>query len=297
MRRRDFLKYSVAAGSGALILGRPFELLGSQPDAVVVTGGEPINLINTALQNYGGIQRFISKGDIVVIKPNMGWDRAPEFAANSNPALISELTRLCFEAGAAKVKIFDRTCNNPQRCYQNSQIEASAKKLGAEVEQIRDFKFKKISLPSGTILKEWPIYQDYLEADKIINVPIAKHHSLSTITLGLKNLMGVMGGSRGEIHNSFRQKLIDIDTHILPTLTVVDAYRILLRNGPNGGNLNDVKLAKTLIVSSCAVSADVLGLELFQQEIKNVGYIQEAIDRGLNKFDIAKLNVQRINLS
>jgi len=297
MLRREFIKYSIAAGGGALILGQPYNLFGAQPDAVVVTAGEPVDLLHTALQNYGGIKRFISKGDVVIIKPNMGWDRAPEFAATTNPALIAELTRLCYEAGAAKVKIFDRTCNNPQRCYQNSQIEASAKKLGAEVEQMRDFKFKKMALPSSKILSEWPIYQDYLEADKVINVPIAKHHSLCNVTLGLKNLMGVMGGNRGEIHNSFRQKLIDITTHLLPTLTIIDAYRILTRNGPSGGNLNDVKLAKTLILSSCPVSAEVLGLELFQQDIKNVGYIQEAIERGLNKFDVTKLNVQRINLS
>jgi uncharacterized protein (DUF362 family) len=297
MRRREFLKYSITAGSGVLLLGKPLPLLGSEPDAVIVTGGEPVNLLMTALQNYGGIQRFIAKGDVVVLKPNIGWDRAPEFAADTNPTLVAELTKVCLEAGAAKVKIFDRSCNNPQRCYQNSQIETAAKKMGAEVEQVRDFKFKKIALPEGKILKEWLIYKDYLEADKIINVPIAKHHSLPQASLGLKNLMGVMGGNRGEIHNSFRQKLIDIDAQILPTLTIIDAYRILLRNGPSGGNLNDVKLAKTLIISSCAITADVLALELFQLQVKNVGHIQEAIERGLNKFDINKLNVKRINLS
>jgi len=297
MRRRQFIKYSITAGSGALLFGKTLPVLGSQPDAVIVTGGEPVALLLTALQNYGGIHRFITKGDVVVIKPNMGWDRAPEFAANTNPVLVAELTKICLEAGAAKVKIFDRTCNNPQRCYQSSQIETATKKMGAEVEQIRDFKFKKISLPDGKILKEWPVYQDYLEADKIINVPIAKHHSLPQVSLGLKNLMGVLGGNRGEIHNSFRQKLIDISAHILPTLTIIDAYRILLRNGPSGGNLNDVKLAKTLIISSCAVSADVLGLELFQLDVKNVSYIQEAIERGLNKTEISKLDVKRINLS
>jgi uncharacterized protein (DUF362 family) len=297
MRRRDFLKYSLTAGSGALLLGKPLPVLGSQPDAIIVSGGEPVDLLVTALQNYGGLQRFISKGDVVVIKPNIGWDRAPEFAASTNPVLVAELTKVCFEAGAAKVKIFDRTCNNPQRCYQNSQIETAAKKMGAEVEQIRDFKFKKIPLPDGKILKEWLVYKDYLEADKIINVPIAKHHSLSQVTLGLKNLMGVLGGNRGEIHTSFSQKLIDIDTHILPTLTIIDAYRILLRNGPSGGNLTDVKLAKTLIISSCVISADVVGLELFQLDVKRVGHIQEAIERGINKFEISKLNVKRINLS
>lgn len=297
MKRRDFLKVSITGGTGLFILSQPIKTWGAQPDAVIVKGGEPAELLNTALQHYGSIQRFISRGDVVVIKPNIGWDRAPEFAANTNPTLISELTKICLDAGAAKVKIFDRTCNTPQRCYQNSQIEAMAKKSGAEVEHIRDFKFKKIALPSGKLLKEWLVYQDYLEADKIINVPIAKHHSLSQVTLGLKNLMGIMGGNRGEIHNSFRQKLIDIDAHILPTLTIIDAYRILRRNGPSGGNLNDVQLTKTIIISSCIVTADVLGLELFNLDLNKVGYIQEAVERGLNQYDIAKLNVKRIDLS
>jgi uncharacterized protein (DUF362 family) len=193
MDRRDFLKYSTIAGAGSVLLGNPLKLFAENPNAVLVTGGEPVDLITAAMDSFGGISTFVSKGDVVVVKPNIGWDRAPEYAANTNPELVSEIVKMCMDAGVAKVKVFDRTCNNPQRCYRNSQIEELSKKYGADVKQIRDFKFKKISLPEGEILKEWPIYQDYLEADKVINVPVAKHHSMAKITLGLKNLMGVMG--------------------------------------------------------------------------------------------------------
>jgi len=300
MHRRTFLKTSMTIGSSTFILGnfqKLFSLQNSEPDAIWVSGAEPVDLINKAYEHFGGIQKLISKGDIVVIKPNIGWDRAPKYAANTNPTLVAEVVKKCFEAGAKKVKVFDRTINNPQRCYKNSQIEAIAKKYGADVEHVRDFKFTDISLPKGEILKKWPIYKDYLEADKIINIPIAKHHSLCGITAGLKNLMGVMGGNRGAIHNQFTKKLIDIDTQILPSLTIIDGYRVLTRNGPSGGNVNDVKYARSLIISTCTVTADILALELFGLKLKQAPYIQEALDRSLNKYDPNKLNVERIDLS
>ncbi len=296
MDRREFLKYTMTLGAASTILQNPLQLFAATPEAVLVSGGEPAELLKTALNAYGGIQHFVSRGDVVVIKPNIGWDRSPEHAANTNPTLVSELVKLCLEAGAKKVKLFDRTCNNPRRCYQNSEIQSAAEKAGADVEQIRDFKFKNVRLPDGDLIKEWPIYEDYLEADKVINVPIAKHHSMARVTLGLKNLMGVMGDNRGEIHYRFSQKINDIASAILPSLTIIDGYRVLLRNGPSGGNLNDVKVAKTLIMSPCTVSADVLGLELFDLRLKEVSYIQEAVDRGMNRYNIETLNVKRIQL-
>ncbi|MEJ2635104.1 MAG: DUF362 domain-containing protein [Calditrichia bacterium] len=300
MQRRDFLKFSIAAGTGSFLLGNPLNLFSAgaaTPDAVWVSGGEPAQLLNAAFEQFGGLGTFISKGDVVVVKPNMGWDRAPQFAANTNPELISSLVKACFDAGASKVKIFDNTCNNPQRCYRNSQIEAAGKEAGADVQQVRPYKFKEISLPNGEVVKKWPIYQDYMEADKVINVPIAKHHSLAIVTGGLKNLMGAMGGNRGEIHNHFEKKLIDIGSHILPTLTIIDAYRILLNNGPVGGNLNDVKLAKTLIMSPCTVTADYLSLSLFDRKLEEISYLKEAYRRKLNKYDPQNLNLEKVTLS
>ena len=297
MYRRDFMKASLLWGTGYLIGGKPLSLFAAQPEAVWVTGGEPLALLEAAMGAFGGIKNFISKGDQVVIKPNIGWDRKPEQAANTNPQLVAEVVKMCYDAGAAKVRLFDRTCNNPQRCYKNSQIETLAKNSGAEVEQIRDFKFKGYSLPEGKILKEWPIYKDYLDADKVINIPIAKHHSMSRVSLGLKNLMGIMGGNRGLLHNNFTQKINDICAQILPTLTIIDAYRILLRNGPSGGNINDVRVEKTLIMSPCTVTTDFLALNLFDLTVTEVPHVKEAIQRGLNKFDLNKLDIKKIDLS
>jgi len=172
------------------------------------------------------LQRFINKDDVVVIKPNIGWDRAPEYAANTNPDLVKAIVKECYNIGAKTVKIFDRTCNNKQRCYKNSKIQSKAEDAGADVSHMRKNKYVDVSIKDGKELSNWEIYKDYVEADKVINVPIAKHHSLSKVSLGLKNLMGVMGGNRGSIHSGFNEKLIDIDKEILPTLTIIDAYRI-----------------------------------------------------------------------
>ena len=298
MKRRTFIKTSTIGTIGAGLI--PISMLGQEqdtlPDAVRVDNGEPAQLFNQAILGLGGMKQFISQGDIVVIKPNIGWARAPEYAANTNPDLVAEVVKSCYNAGAKEVKVFDRTCNNPRRCYISSEIEEKAEKAGAEVSQIRQNRFSSIKLKQGKVLKEWEIYKDYLEADKVINIPIAKHHSLSHVTLGIKNLMGVMGGNRGSIHTGFDEKIADISSEILPTLTIIDAYRILTRNGPTGGNLADVKLQRSLIASSCMVTADYLGMELFSLQLYQVGHIREMVDRGINKYDLTKLNLKQIDL-
>jgi len=302
MKRRRFLRHTGAGLLGLSLGAVPgvgiVRAVGANtPDAVWVENGEPARLLESAIEAYGGMGHFISDGDVVVIKPNIAWDRAPEFASTTNPELIKALVKVCREAGAKKVKVFDRTCNNPRRCYRSSRIEEVAKSAGADVDQVRDYLFTDISLVNGEELTEWPIYRDYLEADKVINVPIAKVHSMSTVTVGLKNLMGVMGGNRGSIHNRFTAKLIDIDQEILPTLTIVDAYRVLMHNGPVGGDLADVKTARTLIMSDCTVTADALSLRLFDYKVDQVGHIKEAYRRGLNKYTLDGVNLKTVSLS
>lgn len=300
MKRIDFIK-TTAGGLVGLspLLSRTLAqgtAAGQTPDVVWIENGEPAQLAHGAVGAFGGMGAFISNGDVVVVKPNIGWDRSPEFAADTNPDLVAEVVRLCLDAGARRVNVFDHTINSPLRCYQNSQIEAKADEAGARVSQVRDHRFTTVSLQQGTVLREWPIYRDYLEADKVINMAIAKQHSLCQLTLGMKNLMGVMGGARGELHNGFDAKLVDITSEILPTLTIIDAYRILTRNGPSGGSLADVQTPRTLIMSPCTVTADYVATSLFDVEPSQIGYLSEALERGLNRYDVANLNIQRIVL-
>ncbi len=300
MKRLEFIKTTTGGLVGlSPLLSRTLVqgiAAGQTPDVVWVENGEPAQLMRSAVEAFGGMGTFVSKGDIVVVKPNIGWDRSPEFAANANPDLVAEVVRLCLDAGARRVNVFDHTINNSLRCYQNSQIEAKADEAGARVSQVRDHLFTNVSLQQGTVLREWPIYRDYLEADKVINVAIAKQHSLCQLTLGMKNLMGAMGGNRGEIHNGFDAKLVDITSEILPTLTIIDAYRILTRNGPSGGSLADVQAPRTLIMSPCTITADYVATSLFDVEPGQIGYLNEALERGLNRYDVANLNIRRIAL-
>lgn len=310
MKRRDLLKWlgtslmAFSAGSVARVFAQsmttaasPAAVLGSAPDVVWVENGEPAALLQAALREIGGFERFITKGDKVLVKPNIGWDRTPEQAATTNPDLVGEIVKECLKAGASSVRVFDRTCNNPQRCYGSSGIQEKAEAAGAEVVHLDDSHFRDVALKNGKTVTSWPIYIDYLDASKVINVPIAKHHGLARVTLGLKNLMGVMGGKRGELHTPFEEKLVDVCSAILPTLTIIDAYRMLLNHGPQGGKPEDVKLARALIMSPCTVAADHAALQLFGLKPADVPYLKAAADRGLAKIDLTKMNLKKVSLS
>lgn len=310
MKRRDMIRWMgtaagvLATGPASRVLGagpeaspRPDAPKASFPDVVWVENGEPAALLAAAMGAIGGLGRFVSRGDVVVIKPNMAWDRAPELGATTNPELVAELVKLCFEAGAKTVRIFDRTCNAPLRCYDACGIPALVEKLGAQVRQIDDARFVRVALKQGERLKEWSFYRDYLDADRVINVPIAKHHSIATATLGIKNLMGVMGGDRGELHDDMATRLVDVTSAILPTLTIVDAYRVLLRNGPQGGDPGDVKLARTLVVSPCTVAADHVAVPVLGLTPGDVGHLGEAARRGLARVPLDRMVVRKIKLT
>jgi uncharacterized protein (DUF362 family) len=176
---------------------------------------------------------------VVVLKPNIAWDRTPEQAANTNPDVVAEVVRQCWQAGAKRVIVTDVSCNEPRRCFQRSGIQAAARAEGAEVILPDPELFREVDL-GGVVLKSWPVFTPFLEADKIFNLPIAKHHVLTGATLGMKNWYGILGGERNRLHQQIHQSLVDLANFMLPTVTLIDCYRILLRNGPTGGNLEDV---------------------------------------------------------
>ncbi|MDZ7263194.1 MAG: DUF362 domain-containing protein [candidate division KSB1 bacterium] len=301
MERREFLKIAGLAGLaltgvGKLDLAAATAQQPSPVDLAVIQNGDPAAMVRKSLEVLGGISRFVKKGQVVVVKPNIGWDRVPEQAATTNPDVVAEIVRLCLKAGAAKVKVFDKTCNQARRCYQRSQIEKAASDAGAEVSHIYPQKFRKVTISQGKELKSWEFYQDALEADVFINVPIAKHHSLSRVTLGLKNIMGVIGENRGHIHNRFDVKIVDLNTVIKPQLTILDAVRILMDNGPQGGNLNDVKEMNMIIAGADPVAVDAYGATLFGLKPENLGFLQEAQRRNLGRMDIQKLKIEKVNL-
>jgi uncharacterized protein (DUF362 family) len=300
--RRQFLKIlggaagiATARGTGVLA-GDVSSLLhaASGPEAgvpvSVASGANAAENVRRAVAALGEMKAFVSRGDIVVLKPNIGWDRTPQQAANTDPDVVVALGELCLSAGAKEVRVFDRTCNEPRRCYKNSGIQDAVqqfgKRNGAEAQfrvyHVEDRKFRRTSIPEALVLSEWDLYRDALEADKIINVPVAKHHSLANVTLGMKNMMGVMGGNRGQIHFRLSECLVDLNRRLPTHLTVIDATRILLRNGPSGGNLEDVKVVGKTFASADIVAADVVAAEsLFGLKAGEVAHLQKALESGI----------------
>ncbi|HSW62551.1 MAG TPA: DUF362 domain-containing protein [Dissulfurispiraceae bacterium] len=299
MNRRDFLKLtaltslSVAAGFDTFT-GAAF---GAAPayDLAVASGPSPARITAAAIDALGGMKSFIQRGDIVVVKPNIGWDRTPEYAANTNPEVVSTIVRLCLEAGAKKVKVFDRPVNDPRRCYVQSGISEAVKAAGGELSFIDERKFRDVKI-NGSVLKSWPLYSELIEADKVINVPIAKHHGLSKLTLGMKNWMGVMGGSRASIHQKLDESLVDLSMAIKPTLVVVDAVRILTANGPQGGNLKDVKKLDTVIAGVNQVAVDAYAATLFGMKSSDLGYVRIASQKGFGPMDTAKMKIKKVTV-
>jgi uncharacterized protein (DUF362 family) len=235
----------------------------------------------------------------VVIKPNMGWDRNPEQGANTHPLIVRALAELALEAGAGQVQVFDNTCNEKRRCYTNSGIIDQLKELGdrrIRWEYIDQRKFVEVDIAKGKSLKRWTIYKDALTADCYINVPVAKHHGLSRLSLGLKNSMGIIGGNRGRLHHNLGQELADLATVVQPKLTVIDATRMLLRNGPQGGRLADVKVADTIIVSSDPVAADAYATTLFDLHPSEIASTVAAHAMGLGEMSVQRMRIHQVQI-
>ena len=295
MRRRNFLK-NIAVGSLALnIKPNIFTQTPSKPDLAIIKGESPSLITKEAISALGGMNRFISKGDKVLVKPNIGWDRKPEQAACTNPEVVKTIVELCLEAGAKEVKVMDNPCNPARRTYIRSGISKAAKDAGAKVPFPNEHKLEKIPL-NGEKLKEWEVYRDFIETDKLINVPIAKHHSLSRLTLGMKNWLGALGGNRNALHQELDYAMVDLAAFFKPTLTVLDAYRILHRNGPQGGRPSDTKLFKTVVAGVDYVAVDAMGTTFFGIKPEEMRFLQLAKERGLGIMDLEKIKIEKRTL-
>lgn len=297
--RRDFLKCGLAAGAG-LVLPlyidiRTLSAAERLPDLAVARGTPPPALVKAAVDALGGMKRFVSKGAVVVVKPNIGWDRRPEFAATTNPEVVAAVVGLCYETGAKKVKVFDRTVNDARRCYEQSGIAAAAAAEGAEVSYTDERKFKDVRI-KGMALDKWPLYTELLEADSIINIPIAKTHGLADLTMAMKNWMGVMGGRRGRIHQRLDESLVDLARVIKPVLTILDAVRILKGSGPQGGRLEDVETLDTIVAGVDQVAVDSFGATLFGMKGENLGYLRLAQAEGLGTMDLTKAIITEMRI-
>jgi uncharacterized protein (DUF362 family) len=293
MDRRKFLKLAGLAGlfHGTLLRQA---LAAPGPTVAVVEGRDYDAITRRAIAALGGMERFVRPGNVVVVKPNIGWDRTPELAANTHPLVVRAVVAEALRAGAKKVKVFDRTCNDERRCYKNSGIQGIlAGMKGVELKFLEEERYRTVPL-AGSALREWELYDEALDADVFINVPVAKHHGLTRLSLGLKNVMGVMGGNRGSIHRSIDESLADINAVMKSHLTVVDATRILMDHGPQGGDPRDVKALHTVIASRDIVAADAYATTLFGLKPADIAVTVAAHRRGLGEMDIRRMKIVRL---
>jgi uncharacterized protein (DUF362 family) len=250
-------------------------------------------LVKKAVDALGGMSRFISRGDVVVVKPNIGWDRMPIHAANTNPNVVGAVIRLAFDAGAKRVVVADGSCNDPNRCFQRSGIWQKAYSLGAEVVLPAEHRYRTTRI-KGELLDEWPIFTALVDADKVINVPVAKHHNLAKFTAAMKNWYGVLGGRRNRLHQSIDMSIADLATFMRPSLVVIDAMRVLVRNGPQGGNIDDTKVMNTIVASVDQVAADAFACTLIGQHRDHLPYLKMAHDRAIGTMYWENLRVKEV---
>ena len=294
MKRRDFIR-DVAVGGFALHWGRP--LFAGQapppaPDLAMVEGASPYAITKEVIAALGGMSRFVGKGDRVVVKPNIGWDRTPEMAANTNPEVVKALVELAQDAGARRVIVIDNTTNQARRCYIRSGIQDAVRQAGGTMLFVDEHRIRRMDI-NGMWLKEWDIILDIFEADKIINVPIAKHHSLCHLTLGMKNWLGAIGGARNQLHQRIDEAMVDLAAFFKPALTVLDAYRILVRNGPQGGRISDTELRETVVAGVDVAAVETIGAKFFDLGPKDLLFLRLAHERGLGRIDLEGLPIEK----
>ncbi len=291
MKRREFIKTSALTAASLYGISNPIFPDAGGSIVSKVTGESPYTNTKTAVELLGGMKKFVSRQDIVMVKPNIGWNRKVEQGVNTNPEVVKAVVEMCYEAGAKKVLVMDNTCHKAEDTYRRSGIKEAAEKAGAKVQFVDENRLI-IHNFKGEVLKKWPVFRDFLDVDKFINIPILKHHGSSGLTIGMKNLYGVLGGRRGKLHRDMGENIADLAKGFKTDLTIVDAYRILKRNGPVGGRLSDVELKKTVVCSQNIMEADVVAADLFGKNADEIPFLVAGFKRGLGVKDISKIVVK-----
>ncbi|MCL2017227.1 MAG: DUF362 domain-containing protein [Alphaproteobacteria bacterium] len=269
----------------------------NKPDIVAIRNGEPDEMFRKGIEEFGGMKAFIKPGQKVIIKPNASFDSAPEYSANTNPILVGEIVRQALAAGASEVSVFDHTLNDWRSSYKNSGIEDAVRKAGGRMLPANEENlYEKISNHKAKRLKETALFKPLLDADVIINVPVLKNHGGAKMTCAIKNLMGYIWDRRYLHSNDLNQCIAELPLYIKPTLTIVDAYRVMLSNGPRGTGLSDVELIKYQLISPDMVALDSIAAQIMKYNLDEVSYIKIAEDLGFGTSDIKKLNIKRIDV-
>lgn len=263
------------------------------PQITLAKTADHTEALRSALDAIGGIGRFVRKGERVLLKPNVAYIRTPEQAVNTNPVLVGEMVRLCMMAGASEVLVTDYGAHDPYRSFSQSGIQSAIERNGGKLLITHDRDFVEDDL-NGKFIKTWPVLRHVFEVDRLINMPIAKHHGLVWGTASMKNFFGAIGGERDKLHYRLDQAIVDLAAYFRPTLTVVDATRVLMRNGPAGGATGDVKICDSVICATDQVAADSRAGEFLGISAGRIRHVGLAAEQGLGEIDYRKAGYREI---
>jgi uncharacterized protein (DUF362 family) len=257
----------------------------------IIRGGDRAATLRTALKSLGGIETFIKKGDRVLLKVNAAFASPAMLSATTHPAIVTEMTRLCFRAGAASVVVTDNPINDPASCFTLTGIADAARKVGARVVLPRDDLFSPITVKGAKLIRNWPVlYKPFADITKVIGMAPLKDHHRSGASMTMKNWYGLLGGRRNIFHQDIYGIIMELAMMVTPTFVVLDATTAMITNGPTGGSLSDLKNTDTMIVSTDQVAADAFGASLLGKSLDKLPYIGKAAAAGIGTADYKKLN-------
>lgn len=308
MRRRDFIKksalltaavgfYGNLAASVTKLVSPSGNTIKPAYDLVAIKGGEVVPMFEKAIAEMGGMQAFVKRGQSVVVKPNIGWDVTPDRGGNTQPALVAKIVEHCLKAGASRVLVLDNTCDNWQKCYQNSGIEKAVIQAGGQMVPANlERYYKDVEIPGAKVLKSAKVHEQIINCDVFINVPVLKHHSSTSLTICMKNLMGIVWDRRFWHRNNLNQCIADMCLYRKPDLNIVDAYLVMTKNGPRGTSVNDVVQMKNLLIGTDIVAVDAAAALVFGAKPADIGYIKLAHDMKIGSMELSGLKIQRLYL-
>jgi uncharacterized protein (DUF362 family) len=296
MTRRKFLK-TTAAGVALGLAGRPSFLEAREEYDLVAISGEPVAATRKALEAMGGISRFVKKGERVVLKPNMSFSNTPDRGSTTHPLVVVTVAQACIEAGAQRVLVLDHTLQRAELCLERNGIKEACKDMNrVYVLALQEKKFfREIKIPQGKVLERVEVMKEILDGSVLINLPVAKSHSATGVSLGIKGLMGLIW-DRESFHTKYNinQALADLATVVKPQLTILDATRALTSGGPGGPG--EIKKPNLIIAGIDPVAVDSYGVSIvpwYGQNFKGgqVEHLLAAHQRGLGKIDIDQLRI------
>ncbi|AWI10014.1 DUF362 domain-containing protein [Ereboglobus luteus] len=305
--RRDFIKKGLVAGATAATLPSLGSLVaagapasGGAPDLITVKGEDRVAMLDRALEAFGGIGAFVKKGQKVVIKPNIAWDKPPELCANTHPDIVARLVTLCLGAGASEVSVFDNTCDKWDKSYKTSGIADAARAAGARVLPANaDSYYRDVEIPGGVSIKKVKVHTAVLDSDVFINVPVLKHHGGATMTACMKNLMGIVSkADQSSYHrNGLHQCIADILRFKKPDLNILDAFSPMMRNGPKGVTVADLDTSvKQLLISRDIVAIDAAASRIMGHK-RDIEHVRIAAEAGHGRNNLGELKIERVRMT